>query len=216
VFRNGVFRQPLVTSEKPVLADGRSAGMTEKPALSLAISAERPAPSRDRLRRYKGNKNRRRFLHGQKDGCYIHILQAQKPQEVNTMSDEQMLKDTADELKEFLNAKQVMGAPVDFGDKLVVPVARYGFGFGAGGNTSKDGGGRGAGAGGGIEPVALVILHKDVRGAEGVQVMSLKKDSQIAQVISALSESLAPQLLEAIRAMTQHRAPETPEKKEEL
>ena len=90
------------------------------------------------------------------------------------MSDEQMLKDMAAELKEFLSAKNVMGTPVDFGDKLVVPVTRYGFGFGAGGNTTKDGSGQGAGGGGGIEPVALVILHMDVLGPEGVQVMSLK------------------------------------------
>ena len=130
------------------------------------------------------------------------------------MSNEQMLKETASELKGFLSTKNVMGDPVDFGDKLVVPVARYGFGFGAGGNHTKDGGGQGAGAGGGIEPVALVVLHKDVKGAEGVQVISLKKDSQIAQVISALSESLAPQLIDAIKTMTQNKPAET--KKEEL
>jgi uncharacterized spore protein YtfJ len=121
------------------------------------------------------------------------------------MSDEQMLKETASELKGFLSTKNVMGEPVDFGDKLVVPVARFGFGFGAKGNHAKDHGGQGAGAAGGIEPVALIILHKDVKGPEGVQVMSLKKDSQIAQVISALSESLAPQLIGAIRTMTENK-----------
>ncbi|MCK9630221.1 MAG: sporulation protein [Methanoregula sp.] len=130
------------------------------------------------------------------------------------MSNEQMLKETASELKGFLSTKNVMGEPIDFGDKLVVPVARYGFGFGAGGSHVKDGGGQGAGAGGGIEPVALVILHKDVKGPEGVQVMSLKKDSQIAQVISALSESLAPQLIDAVKTMTRNKAPDT--KKEDL
>ena len=132
------------------------------------------------------------------------------------MPNEEMLKETATELKEFLSSKNVMGAPVDFGDKLVVPVTRYGFGFGAGGSHTRDGGGQGAGAGGGIEPVALVILHKDVKGPEGVQVMSLKKDSRIAQVISALSESLAPQLIEAVKTMTRNRTPDTGEKKEEL
>jgi uncharacterized spore protein YtfJ len=128
------------------------------------------------------------------------------------MSNEEMLKETASELKGFLSTKNVMGDPLDFGDKLVVPVARYGFGFGAGGGSSKDGGGQGAGAGGGIEPVALVILHKDVKGAEGVQVMSLKKDSQIAQVISAISESLAPQLIDAIKTMSKDRKEEKTEK----
>ena len=128
------------------------------------------------------------------------------------MSNEAMLKETASELKGFLSTKNVMGEPVDFGDKLVVPVARYGFGFGGGGSHAKDGGWQGAGAGGGIEPVALVILHKDVKGAEGVQVMSLKKDSQIAQVISAIGESLAPQLIDAIKTMHQDKKEEKKEK----
>lgn len=124
---------------------------------------------------------------------------------VNTMSNEQMVKETAVELKGFLSSKNVMGEPIDFGDKLIVPVARYAFAFGAKGSHSKDSGGQGAGAGGGIEPVALVILHKDVKGPEGVQVMSLKKDSQIAQVISALSESLAPQIIDAVKTMTRNK-----------
>lgn len=124
------------------------------------------------------------------------------------MTSEEMLKETASELKGFLATKNVMGDPVDFGDKMVVPVARYGFGFGAAGGSSKDGSGEGAGAGGGIEPVALVILHKDVKGAEGVQVMSLKKESQLAQVISAISESLAPQVIDAIKTLNKDKKEE--------
>ena len=132
------------------------------------------------------------------------------------MSNEQMLQETASELKDFLASKNVMGDPLDFGEKVVIPVARFGFGFGAGGSHGKDGGGEGAGGGGGIEPVALVILHKDVKGPEGVQVMSVKKDSAIAQVISAISESLAPQVIDAIKTMSQNKAQAPADKKEEL
>ena len=45
------------------------------------------------------------------------------------MSDEQMLTETACHLKEFLASNNVMGSPVDFGEKVVIPVARFGFGF---------------------------------------------------------------------------------------
>jgi uncharacterized spore protein YtfJ len=135
---------------------------------------------------------------------------------VNTMSNEQMLMETASRLKEFLSTDNVMGAPVDLGEKVVIPIARFGFGFGAGGSQGKDGGGQGSGGGGGIEPVALVILHKDVKGPEGVQIMSLKKDNPIAQIISALSETLAPQVIDAIKSMNQDRAKVSPAKKEEL
>ena len=127
-----------------------------------------------------------------------------------------MLTETASQLKGFLSTDNVMGAPIDLGEKVVIPVARFGFGFGSGSGQGKDGSGQGAGGGGGLEPVALVILHKDVKGPEGVQVMSLKKDSAIAQIISALSETIAPQVIDAIKSMNQNKAQDSPAKKEDL
>ena len=127
-----------------------------------------------------------------------------------------MLKETTNQLREFLVTKNVMGDPVDFGEKVVIPVARYGFGFGAGGTHAKDGGSQGAGGGGGIDPVALIVLHRDVKGSEGVQVMSLKKDSALAQAIAAVSETIAPQVIGAIRAFNEKETAREPEKKEEL
>jgi uncharacterized spore protein YtfJ len=123
------------------------------------------------------------------------------------MSSEQMMQETAARLKEFLMAQNVVGETIDLGDKVVIPVARFGFGFGAGGGHGKDGGGEGAGGAGGIEPVALIIIHKDVKGPEGVQVMSLSKQNPIAQVISALSETLGPQVIQAMKSMNDKKAP---------
>jgi uncharacterized spore protein YtfJ len=119
------------------------------------------------------------------------------------LNGEEMLKTTADELDRLLSPAHVMGQAIDLGDKAVIPVAEFGFGFGAGYKKGNDeSGGAGSGGGGGISPVALVIVHKDVKGAEGIQVLSLRKDNPVAQVISALSESLAPQVIEAIKAMS--------------
>src|SRR5512137_1168942 len=132
------------------------------------------------------------------------------------MSSEQMLTETACQLKEFLASKNVMGEPTDFEEKVVIPIARFGFGFGSGGVQAKNGSGVGAGGGGGIDPVALIILHKDVKGPDGVQVMSLRKESAIAQVISSLSETLAPQVIDAIKSMNQNRTQGTSGKQEEL
>ena len=78
----------------------------------------------------------------------------------------------------------------------------------------KDGGGEGTGGGGGIEPVALIILHKDVKGPEGVQIISLKKGNPVAEVISALSETLAPQVIQVIKSMNQNKVQPESEKKE--
>jgi uncharacterized spore protein YtfJ len=131
------------------------------------------------------------------------------------MSNEQMLKETTTQLREFLVTKNVLGEPVVFGEKVVVPVARYGFAFGAGGNNGKEGSNQGAGGGGGIEPVALIVLHRDVKGAEGIQIMSLKKDSAIAQAISAIGESLAPQVISAIKSLNENAKVPATDRKEE-
>ena len=124
------------------------------------------------------------------------------------MSSEEMLKGTALELEKILQSRNVMGPAIEIGDKAVIPVARFGFGFGAGGGSGGRGGGEGGGAGGAIEPVAIVVVHKDIRGTEGIRVLSLNKESPIAQVIEALSESLAPQVIDALKGMKKPKEPE--------
>lgn len=70
------------------------------------------------------------------------------------MSPEDMLKSTAVELRESLQPDHVIGKPVDLGDKLVIPVTRFGFGFGAGGS----GGGEGVPLHGEREKIAMGLL----------------------------------------------------------
>ncbi|HOT03589.1 MAG TPA: spore germination protein GerW family protein [Methanolinea sp.] len=118
------------------------------------------------------------------------------------MTGEEMLKITADELDRLLSPAHVVGQAVDLGDKAVIPIAEFGFGMGAGGGKGKEGEGEGAGCGGKIAPVALVLVHKDVKGPDGIQVLSLHRDNPVAQIINALSESLAPQVIKAIKAMS--------------
>lgn len=77
---------------------------------------------------------------------------------------EHLLRSTVEELDKLLNAKNVLGEPIEHNGALVIPLVSYGFGFGAGGaEAGKTGNGGGTGAGGGIRPVGAVIL--DERGA---------------------------------------------------
>jgi uncharacterized spore protein YtfJ len=124
------------------------------------------------------------------------------------MSVEEMLKGTANELKAFMLPENVIGKPVDLGERTVIPVARFGFGFGAGGGTGDKGDGRGAGGGGGMEPVAMIILHKGVTGPDGIQVVALRKESPWAEVTRVLSEKLAPQVIEAFKNMPKEKKEE--------
>lgn len=134
---------------------------------------------------------------------------------VSYMSTEEILREAANELNKLISAERIMGEPIDLGDKMVIPVTRFGIGFGAGSGKGKDGDGAGAGGGGGIEPLALLVAHKEIKGAEGVQVFSLKKENPVAQVITALSESLVPQVIELIKKKDSESTETKPEETSE-
>lgn len=134
------------------------------------------------------------------------------------MNGDDMLKTTSDELDRLLSPSQVMGTAIDLGDKTVIPMVEYGFGFGAGkgggkGKSGEGGEGAGTGGGGGITPVALIIIHKNVPGAEGIQVISLRKGSAVAQVISTVAESLAPKVISAVKEMSEKKEKPSQEEK---
>lgn len=117
------------------------------------------------------------------------------------MPTEDILKEAAGQLKDIINARNVMGEAIDMGNRMIIPVTRFGIGFGAGGSVSDakgDAGGKG-GAGGAIEPIAVIITDKEISGVEGIQIISLKNNNPIAQVITALSETLVPQVIDLIK-----------------
>ena len=122
---------------------------------------------------------------------------------VNSVTGESMLQLTVDQLARSLCANAVLGDPVEAGDRVIIPVAEFGFGFGGGEckggeKEGKQGGGTGTGGGGGISAIALIIVTKSVTGPEGVQVISLKKKSEIAEVITTLGEAVGPHVAKAI------------------
>lgn len=82
----------------------------------------------------------------------------------------QLLKSTVDELEKLLNAKNVLGDPIEREGATVIPIVSYGFGFGAGGgNNPKTGDGAGTGGGGGIKPLGAIIFDKDGARVEAVK-----------------------------------------------
>ena len=98
----------------------------------------------------------------------------------------QLMKSTVDELEKLLNAKNVLGDPIERDGSTVIPIVSYGFGFGAGGgNNPKTGDGEGTGGGGGIKPLGAIIFDK-----EGARVEAVKGAfSNMADVIKGRSET---------------------------
>lgn len=83
---------------------------------------------------------------------------------------EQLLKNTVEELDRLLNAKNVLGDPIEKDGSTVIPIVSYGFGFGAGGTEGgKSGTGGGTGGGGGIKPIGAIILDEKGARVEAVK-----------------------------------------------
>lgn len=81
---------------------------------------------------------------------------------------DRLLKNTVEELDRLLNAKNVLGDPIERDGVIIIPLVSYGFGFGAGGGVDqKSGQGGGTGAGGGIKPMGAIIVDASGARVEG-------------------------------------------------
>ena len=82
---------------------------------------------------------------------------------------EKLLNGTVAQLDKLLNAKNVLGEPIDRDNATVYPIVSFGFGFGAGGTSGgKSGSSGGTGAGGGIKPIGAIIIDEDGARVEGI------------------------------------------------
>ncbi|MDV2481018.1 hypothetical protein F8E02_03140 [Methanoculleus sp. Wushi-C6] len=131
-----------------------------------------------------------------------------------------MLQITVDQLARTLCASAILGAPIDTGDRVIIPIAEFGFAFGGGEGSGGDkmghqGGGSGTGGGGGISAVALVVVTKGVTGPDGIQVISLKKKSQMAEVITTIGETVGPHISQVLEKGSEivQKAPEMMQQK---
>lgn len=108
------------------------------------------------------------------------------------------IKTTVEEIRKVLNIENVIGEVIETDDKTLIPITKMGMGFGAGmgegagkGGSQSQGEGEGsgslAGAGGaaGIEPIAMIVVFKNVEGPEGVKVLTLS-GNPIAQALGEL------------------------------
>ena len=80
---------------------------------------------------------------------------------------EKLIKTSVGEIEKVLSAKTVVGEPMTFEGKTIIPLISIGFGFGAGGGMGKgedkqsgEGAAGGSGGGAGVRPVAVIVIDK--------------------------------------------------------
>ena len=86
---------------------------------------------------------------------------------------ERLLKGTVEELERMLNAKNVLGDPIEKDGATIIPIVSFGFAFGAGGGSGgksdSQGTGGGTGGGGGIKPLGAIIIDENGARVEGIK-----------------------------------------------
>jgi len=99
---------------------------------------------------------------------------------------EKLLKGMVEELDRLLNARNVLGDPIERDGATIVPIVSFGFAFGAGGGTGgkpgAPGSGAGTGGGGGIRPLGAIIIDE-----KGARVEAVK--GTLASVAGVLGEA---------------------------
>ena len=99
---------------------------------------------------------------------------------------ERLLKGTVEELDKLLNARNVLGDPIERDGATIVPIVSFGFAFGAGGGKggkTDQGTGAGVGGGGGIKPLGAIIID-----ANGARVEAVKgAASNIAEALGEVA-----------------------------
>jgi uncharacterized spore protein YtfJ len=118
-------------------------------------------------------------------------------------------------LQSIFSGVESLGKAVEFGDKVAIPVYQFNFGTGGGGSgggrESQTNSGVAFALGGTIGPVAVVILSKDVPGAEGIKIHEFRGNK--------LGEAFAELILrlwQMVESQMGKRDKLTPEKKERL
>lgn len=108
---------------------------------------------------------------------------------------EDILKAITTEMQKSMSAKTVVGDPVTFEGRTIVPLVSVGMGFGAGagsGKTQDESSGGGGGGGMAIKPVAVVIIDEN-----GVRVENFKSPKasiveKLAEAVPKIAEGMSP------------------------
>jgi uncharacterized spore protein YtfJ len=129
------------------------------------------------------------------------------------MAVQEQVKTTVDELLKVLPVKNIMGDPMDMGDKIVITITKVGLAFGTGtgeGKGERGMGGSGGGAGGavGITPVAVLVIQKDKAGPDSVKVLPLTGPSALGKAIG----DVASTVVERMKSRAETKESESPTK----
>ncbi|RAP47013.1 MAG: hypothetical protein BZ135_02930 [Methanosphaera sp. rholeuAM6] len=102
------------------------------------------------------------------------------------------IEKTLDEIQKVMNTNSIIGNPIDAKDKVIIPISKTALGFGIGvannsGNSATEVGG--AGGGGSVDPVALLVVYKDIPGPNGITLVPVDKNgTPLEDLLSSIGQ----------------------------
>ncbi len=104
------------------------------------------------------------------------------------------IEKTLNEIQKVMNTNSIVGTPINANDKVIIPISKTALGFGVGvanNNGSSETGLGGTGGGGSIDPVALLIVYKNIPGPNGVELVRINKEDPMEGLLSVLSNVIS-------------------------
>ena len=104
------------------------------------------------------------------------------------------IEKTLNEIQKVMNTNSIVGTPINANDKVIIPISKTALGFGVGvanNNGSSETGLGGTGGGGSIDPVALLIVYKNIPGPNGVELVRINKEDPMEGLLSGLSNVIS-------------------------
>jgi uncharacterized spore protein YtfJ len=107
-----------------------------------------------------------------------------------------LIKTTVGEIEKMLNARTVVGDPININGKTLIPLISVGFAFGAGSGSGKEsdkpnreGFGGGGGGGAGIKPTAVIIIDKETIRIEPIR-------GGLSAALEKMAETAMPMMMQ--------------------
>ncbi len=105
-----------------------------------------------------------------------------------------LLRQMAEDLRQFAKTETIFGQPIEIQGNTVIPVCKMSIGYGGGGGegegTEEKKGGKGSGGGGGggvkLEPAALIVAREGEISVVGIRA----KESKLEALLEMIPETI--------------------------
>lgn len=105
------------------------------------------------------------------------------------------IEKTISQINNVMSANCIIGEAIETETKVLIPISKTALAFAVGVGSSEDNDEKaGAGGGASIDPIAFVVIHKDVEGPGGVEILPVVGKNALDDVIYNVGKTVGDKL----------------------